>query len=466
MIYLFCLTKTRMESSYLGFVWGISMISQDLATYYLYLLLPTTFPKIINCDNFLEYYTMFVFINTITSGIFYPVSGWITDVFHKKSNWIFFLSSVVQLSCVLILIIPYFFPGIFGNKGWIIICILWQLGQLCYIQGSNSLWKLIKNNIKIKHENNLTKINHIGNVGDLTSDIIETFILTLLLILSICFQYDSMYFFVIYIFVSSLIINIFLCLNSVYLIFSNKINISPQNELLIMEEVLIKESRINNPYKWICASIKKFRKQTMVFHSFWHCILLNIFTVMVQYPLSLKEVSIVNVSNEKNINNLCGGIIQNLFMCGAITNAFYLLGSVSYRIFIVGTTPSIFYKIHYPVCILILLGATIAIWFDLVYWLVLLLISLATIIPYYLTYYDYYLFTEKCSAKSYGFILGLYGTSTTLTTAVVQLVYLANPSFSIMLGINIGLLVGNLVYSYYLSSISKESNHAKSNYEE
>lgn len=456
-----------MEPSYLGFVWGISMISQDLATYYLYLLLPTTFPKIINCNNFLEYYTMFVFINTITSGIFYPVSGWVTDAFHKKSDWIFFLSSIVQLSCILVLITPYYFPEIFGNKGWIIMCILWQLGQLCYIQGSNSLWKLIKNNINIKDENNLTKINHIGNIGDLTSDIIETSMLTLLLILSICFGYDSIYFFVIYIFVSSLIINIFLCLNSVYLIISNRINREKnlQNELLITDDVFMENPLTENipqikknPCKWICASIKIFKEQPMVFHSFWHCILLNIFTAMVQYPLSLKEVSIVNVSEEKNLDNLCGGIIQNLFMCGAITNAFYLLGSVSYRIFMVGTGPSIFYKIHYPICIVVLLGATIAIWFDLSYWLVLLLISLATIIPYYLTYYDYYLFTERCAGKSYGFILGLYGMSTTVTTAVVQLIYLTNPSFSVMLGINAALLVGNLAYSYYLSHISKESS--------
>lgn len=449
-----------MNTKYLGFIWGILQVSQDLNTYYLYVLLLITSPNIITCHNFLSYYTVFVFINTIVLGIFYPISGWITDSTSDKSSFVFLVTNILQLFFILLEIIPYW---LFSDNeiSWILLCTVWQISQTLSIQNNNSLWKLIKQIVESdgdehiflldeKNNKNLVTINSIGNIGDLTSDIVESSILGgLVLFITIYYNiHNNLNFIFLYIFSFIIFLNIFLCFNSIILFRGNRKPNKPITEN--------KSYKIRNPLKWVWASVKNFYKQKIVFHAFWHCILLNICAIIVQYPLTLKEVSLVNVTELKDTNNLCGGIVKNLFITGAITNSFYLLGSICYRIFIVKTKPTLFYKIHYPICILLLFGTTIAIWFQMYYIITLLLISFAVIIPYYLTYYDYYLFTEESMSETYGFVLGMYGAITTVVTACIQLLYFANPSFTMMLAMNITLLSGNLVYSFYLAHLCEE----------
>jgi len=176
-----------------------------------------------------------------------------------------------------------------------------------------------------------------------------------------------------------------------------------------------------------------------------------IFSALVQYPLSLREISVIEISSNKTIDNYCGGTFINIILLAALTNATYLFGSVLYRLFIIKITPINFYKYYYPFAIIILMGMALALWFKINYIMILILVSFSTIIPYYLTYYDYYLFTKQSKGEYYGFVLGLYGTSTTLIAAMAQLLYFTNVPFIVILSLSIILLLCVIIYSYYIA---------------
>lgn len=443
-----------MELKFLGVLWGILMISQDLNTYYLYILLLITSQNVIMCDNFLDYYTLFVFINTIASGIFYPISGWITDVTANKSALVFLVSNIIQLVFMSLQILPYFF-SVFSNNGWIALCVFWQLAQLVSIQNGNSLWKLIKQITDKESKNNLQLVNSIGNIGDLTSDVTETLTLSILAILILFVKSNiiNYMFILIYLFAAIILLNLILCITSIYLFTSTRNDIGNNigNDIIIVNvNDEIKKVKML-PHKWLYNSIKNFYKHRIAFHAFWHCILLGVYSTLVQYPLSLIEVNIIGVSSNKTLNNLCGGILTNLLLLGATTNLCYLIGSISYRLFVVNASPIRFYRWYYPVGSLLLLGITTALWFKIYYIVTVILISFATMIPYYLTYYDYFLFTEQSQGKSYGFILGLYGTINTIITASIQSLYYIGIHFGVILGVSIVLLILSIIYSYYLA---------------
>ena len=140
---------------------------------------------------------------------------------------------------------------------------------------------------------------------------------------------------------------------------------------------------------------------------------------------------------------------------GAFTNGSYLVGSIIYRIFIVKSKPVNFYRWWYPAALLILFGANTALWFNVPTVVILIMMSISQIIPYYVSYYDYYLFTEKCDEESYGFTVGVYGATNTVVTALVQLFYLLDIKFVTILIINVVLLTISFVYSYYLAHLTK-----------
>jgi hypothetical protein len=125
--------------------------------------------------------------------------------------------------------------------------------------------------------------------------------------------------------------------------------------------------------------------------------------------------------------------------------------SIFYGLFIVKAKSVTFYRVWYPTACVIVLGCTIALSYDLPSYIAIMFISISQIIPYYLTYYDYYLFTEYANAKSYGFVLSVYGVSTTITTIIMQMFYLINIPYGVLIILGIILLTVNFIYSYYIS---------------
>jgi hypothetical protein len=396
--------------------------------------------------------------------VFYPISGWITDATADSSSKVFLMTNIMQLILVVIQIIPHFIS--LETKGWIPLYICWQLYQLVSIQNSNSLWKIIKQ-FTDNHPDGLVMVNKIGNIGDLTSDLSETVILTLLIVLVMFVKSSiiSYKFIIIYLFVIITVLNVVLCLISMFMLKMGVIRYAPLAQVNSMsvytdsdsqdksDNVIVTESRIKRCFSWVKDSFTGFWRNKVAFHAFWHCILLTMFTNIVQYPLSLKEVGIVPPSNDKTIENYCGGVIINLLFLGALTNACYLVGSISYRLFIVKTRPVVFYKYWYPICSVVLLGITTCLWFDFNQILTYIFISVSLIVPYYLTYYDYYLFTDRSAKQWYGFVLGLYGLVNTVTTLGIQGLYLLNMPFYVLLIINGALLTLSIVYSFYLAYI-------------
>ena len=456
----------------LGIIWGLFMIYQDLNNYFLYGLLLVSSPSTVSCNNFLKYYTLFSILTTIISGVFYPVSGWLIDYFSKKTiNFLIltiifqFIVFILQLGSILMV---YFNIYWFDYHGWILLCIFYQIFQILTIQNNNLLWKIIKqkteedknyNEVLLLNDNynSLFIVNTIGNTGDLTSDTIESSCLIGLsmILLYLKNSFINLKFLLFFLFCAISIINITSLV--IFLIIKNDLKF----DKIFIEENKKVSLKIGNPINYLKENFKKFYNNKIVFHSMWHCIILSIYTTFVQYPLSFKEIdSFVKTNGTSTIDNFCDNKITNLILLGAITNGSYLIGSITYKIFITKTKPLTFYKWWYPVAIILLFSTTTLLWFKIPNILILILISISQIIPYYLTYYDYYLFTEKCNEEYYGFILGLYGTSSTIITSVVQLLYLTDISFTIILIISGVLLFVSFIYSYYLANIFKKNEYA------
>lgn len=450
---------------FFGIIWGILMTSQDLNIYLTYLLPMIISPNIITCHNFLHYYALFAFINTIISGIYYPISGWLTDYTSTRTPTVFICTNILQLIFVLLQLLPLLLVKIFEIKwiefyGWIIFCVFWQITQIVSIQNNNSLWKLIKQYIEcsimiidpellyerpFNDENKKFElINYIGNTGDLTSDICETLLLTLLAILLLFFKlpYDFIVWYIVGLVIT---FNLILCIVSIK---SFHFDTNYHTNYILNDTHKTPDF---NPYSWCKNSVIEFYNNKIVFHIYWHCILLVIFSALVQYPLSLREISVIDISSNKTIDNYCGGTFINIILLAALTNSTYLFGSVLYRLFIIRISPITFYKYYYPFAIIILMGMALALWFKINYIMILILVSFSTIIPYYLTYYDYYLFTKQSKGEYYGFVLGLYGTSTTLIAAMAQLLYFTNVPFIVILSLSIILLLCVIIYSYYIA---------------
>ena len=487
---------------YLGLIWGFFMIYQDINTYILYVLLLLSAPDVINCSDFLKYYTTFSLITTIITGVFSPISGWLVDYFNQKQM----LQLIIITMSHLIVFSSQFLSLIDPDNAynWVILCILYQVFQVITIQNNNILWKIIKNYIEeththlnsspyimqptviinddqkllvneddimpiIKTNNTLSVVNRIGNIGDLTSDISESIIIgsLALILLYLKESWITIRFILWYLSMFLCIINILATIIITFIyrrskLRKNVLNNSSDTEPLLDNNNENNENNENNLnkininklsyYRYFIIAIKDFYNNKIVFHAMWHCILLSMFISLIQYPLTYSELDyFIQTNSTPDLANFCGAELINLILVGAVTNISYLCGSIFYAFFIVNARSTIFYQRWYPAACLIIIGCTIALLYTLPSYMVIILISISQIIPYYLTYYDYYLFTEYANSKFYGFILGIYGISSTIVTVLMQLLYLINIPYGVLIGLGITLLIINFAYSYYLA---------------
>jgi hypothetical protein len=206
--------------------------------------------------------------------------------------------------------------------------------------------------------------------------------------------------------------------------------------------------------KWVIDSAKAVWSSKLAFHALLHCILLTAYSNIVLYPVSQKEVLIFDLEIVQRPENLCGGVLTNLYVLAAINSGCYLVGSVLYRLFVISARPKIFYRWWYPLLAGSLMAVTILLWYGRIpTFLTLGLVGLSTIVPYYLTYYDYYLFTTETPEPAYGFVLGLYNTINTVLTALIQAVFLTSIPFWAVLGGCCAILIGCIVYSVWISAL-------------
>ena len=425
------------QATSLGMVLGLLMISQDLNTYYLYILLLSCDPKTITCENFLSYYTFFALVNTLLTLVAYPTSGFITDKTDKSSFRVFIISNIIQTLSIFCQIISAIHP-----MSYLFLFVFWQISQLISIQNSNSLWKIIKQ-FSSNVDTEFT-VTHIGNIGDLTSDILES---TLLAILAVLMTQTNISYHgvVIYMFVVIMGLNCILIGVSIYL--STRIRLESMD---LSEAVYapVPENKLNLG-TWLKASIRDFWRQKFSLHVFLHCMILILYSALVQYPLSFQEVNIIDTKNTK----FCHGVLTNLIVLGAMTNGLYLVGSISYRLFLVKMSAPKFYRYLYPSMAFILIGLTVTLKFQLNPLIIFFCTSSAVVIPYYMYYYDYYTFTEMGKTELYGFTLGLYGLISTICTILGQGIYYVNLELEYLIVILIVLLGFTMVYSWYIRTL-------------
>lgn len=411
-------------------VWGILMTTQDLNSDYLYLLLIMSDPQTITCQNFLDYYTLFSVINTFLSLIIYPISGYLTDKTDKYPFLILNISNMLQLLFFVCQEIP-----IIWTHNYRILLGFWLASQMVGIQNTNSIWKIIKK--YTDQQTSSYEITSIGNIGDLTSDILESCLL-LCLVLFLTLMNWSLKQVSIYFFSLIIILNCMLCTLSYIL--SYQIRFEPQYE------IINEEFRKINVCQWLKESFKEFRTHKLTFFVFWHCILLVLYYTLVQYPLSFTEVSILS----ENTTNPCKAGITNIIILAAITSGLYLVGSITYRLFLVTMDPKIFYKWFYPIITCLLICITLSLKFVSRPLIIFFLTSTATVIPYYMYYYDYYTFSNTSNTSLYGWLLGLYGLFSTLAIITGQLITYLDLSILTLLLLLIILLVLTLSLSLYI----------------
>lgn len=430
----------------LGISWGILMVSQDLNTYYLYVLLLSCDTNVINCQNFLKYYTFFSILYTVLSAIFYPISGYITDKTSNRPFFVLNISNIIQFISISLQIIPSL-----AKLNYIFLLFFWEISQVVAIQNTNSLWKIIKKYTETQSTEFL--INKIGNMGDITSDILESSIMCIYA--SLMYYASVSYTFILFLMLGIIMfVNILLCMISFYLSHHLSSYLSSYSSN-ISENIL--DNNITNKLttcQWFKSSCYDFIKNRLVYHVFWHCMILILYSGIVQYPLSFIEVNIIKTNSTK----FCNGVLTNLIIIGAITNILYLAGSITYRIFFVSMIPRNFYRYWYILTAIILIGGTISLNFELNPLILYIIISIITVIPYYMSYYSYYLFTEKGNEHSYGFILGLYGLINTIFTILSQYLYILGIAQLYLIITSIVIIILTIIYSLYISNLTLINN--------
>jgi hypothetical protein len=130
---------------------------------------------------------------------------------------------------------------------------------------------------------------------------------------------------------------------------------------------------------------------------------------LVEYPLTLDESS-ANAGSDQTLANFCGGTLSNLVSQGAYLNLTFLVFTILYGIFLVRCPPMAYYTKVFPILCVVLGAVTGSLFFrGLPSPLIFTIVSVAQVMPYYLSNYDFYMFTTAIDEKYYGWLSGLYG---------------------------------------------------------
>ena len=170
--------------------------------------------------------------------------------------------------------------------------------------------------------------------------------------------------------------------------------------------------------------------------------MLVIFISLIQYPLAYETLIITN--------DTCWGKLTNILVLGSITNATFLIGSIIYKLVLVDLVPAKFYTWIVPFTLIFLLILILLVYSNFNIILSMILISILQVVPYYLTYYDYYLFTEKTDLKIYGLVLGIYGTIDTIIIVFIQYLFLSGiKNFTIYIS-SILVIIISMCHTFYI----------------
>lgn len=424
----------------LGYIWGLLLLSQDLLNYYMYILLVTSVPKYVTCDNFLEYYIKFSLISTILANFCYAVSGLLIDYYSKKLLILLVGLNIFGMVIFSIMALPYLFiENIYIYEySIVILCIGWLLQQSISIFINNIYWKILKQNVESKSIqqddcfNNYTKL---GNTGDITCNISELTIFGVLLgiiyIKNIEINIILLYFFMV------------LCIVYILLL------------ILIVKLVDYDHNLLNNIFYTTPTFTEKFRylyHNTKVFNTLIHAFILLLFTAIAQYPLTMHEVNVVN-----NLDGICNGKLNNIFILALLMSMFYLIGSITYRLFIVNMKNVIFYRWVYPFCLLGII-LLFPLWMTKYPFFIFISVCISQVIPYYLNYYNYYVITNYIDESYYGFVLGIYGIMNTLLILMGQGLFLTNININIIIVFGSILLIISMICAFRLSRVLNNDN--------
>lgn len=479
----------KSRATLLSLAWGLQLVTQDVSVWFLYPLLlgvelQSSDPQMqtqwwkqpATCETYLTVYTWFCLISTIATGVFYPLSGWLTELTEQRHNspTVFMMcnaSQTILVGCMFVV----------TGSSPLILCVMWQLVQLINAQAINTTWSLIKSSIT-----DTVSTAKIGNGGDLICDSIETVLGGGILMACLSWSYSHAW-----ALVMGITLSVYIVMTVVSFIMVIQYQSSTTTTVVIPANATTINSNLSNEAStlltpsastttetnqsilvWFVDSLKSLWQTKLARHTLFHCILLTSYSTIVQYPLALKETfTLSNVGDGghnndtsstnatvSRLSNYCHGSITDLYLTAFASAVCYLFGSIVYRVFIIRASAKWFYRVTYPVLSIGLLVVTIVIWYagDLMpSFAVFVLISVSTIVPYYLTYFDYYLFTTETPAGSYGFVLGVYGALNTVSTTVIQAVYLTKASFGLILGCCCVVLCCCVAYSFYISSMNR-----------
>jgi len=206
-------------------------------------------------------------------------------------------------------------------------------------------------------------------------------------------------------------------------------------------------------YKFIMIRLRYLYNSKITWHSLIHCSVLLIFYTVAEYPINLSESSSLTHTPlfQQNTHNYCGGVVANLMSSGAYLNVTFLFGAILYAMFLATCPPLLYYMKVFPLLSCVLFAVTIALWFELPRYIIFILVSIAQVMPWYLTDYDYYVFTTSCNPQYYGFLLSLYGIINTLLTMAISGLLIYPIPMGWLITLCVSLLLGIVIYSMFFA---------------
>jgi len=153
--------------------------------------------------------------------------------------------------------------------------------------------------------------------------------------------------------------------------------------------------------------------------------------------------------------NLCGGVVTNLAGFEALTDLFYLMGDFVYASVLVKMTLTRFYTYGYTGMALVVSACIIGMWAfpNLLFIYSMLFMALSSVTIYLAMDYGYYGFSAHSTARSFGFALQIYHTSTIIIELFVGVLMIMQLKELILFLCIFALIILSILYGFLIAFI-------------
>lgn len=449
-----------------GVLCGLALSHSDFNTYLTYYLIADT-GRGDSCDFFVVYASMYI-ISSIIDSIWTVFIGWFVDKYERHAATWLNVMAILEIITALIVYPLHRYP--IGHL------LSYLIHMMCITQMNTGVWKAVK--LRINHaklragthgdDDGMLDENHavssIGNICDITADIVEgiaLFLCYLLAHLGFRFELVLHVLFAALLFYAVLVAVMTFSLNPEHFSSVDDYSSDAGNILQASQPITL---------AGIMEKVKEFYRNKLVWHGCWHAVLVAALYNVITYPLTISNVSTDDTYSHGTVpsamtsSNYCNGELILVLRQGSIINTLFLVGSFFYRKVLLPMQPTSFYELGLPV---LGLGIGICLTFLFVFphgVIASLLLAVGQLIPYWINSYCYFVFTSAVNPHTYGFVLGVYSIACQFVYYAVYMIVAAKVHMTMLVVLSLLLAVCAVLYGQRLQKLmSMMSNNAISN---